>query len=278
MSLIEWKAERMKKRAVLTALALLIAVSTLTAHELFIKLDTYFLEPNSTVRVLLLNGTFALSENSVTADRVVGMALFGPDGLSRLEPESWEAATDTTYVILQTGAPGTYVLGISTVSRLISLDAESFNEYLEHDGIPDVLEARRATGKLGEDAVERYSKHVKAVYQVGERRTAGWSRALGYPAEIVPLANPYRLGVGQELAVRCLIHGEPAANQLVVAGGDLDGQLIAERQARADDEGVVRLRIDRAGKWYVKFIHMEETEEVGVDYESNWATLTFEVR
>ncbi|UCC81461.1 MAG: DUF4198 domain-containing protein [Gemmatimonadota bacterium] len=268
----------MKKRAVSSTLALVVVVSTLYAHELFIKLDTYFLEPDSEVRVLILNGTFALSENSITADRVVDISLLGPDGVSPLEPEAWNAATDTTYVTLQTGPPGTYVLGISTASRLIELDAESFNEYLEHDGIPDILEARRATGKLGEDAVERYSKHVKAVYQVGGTRTSGWSRALGYPAEVVPLANPYRLGVGQEFAVRCLVSGEPAANQLVVAGGEQEGQAIEEREARTDEEGVVRFTLERAGKWYVKFIHMTETEEEGVDYESNWATLTFEVR
>ncbi|NIN72893.1 MAG: DUF4198 domain-containing protein [Gemmatimonadetes bacterium] len=268
----------MRKRVVASALALVVAVSTLYAHELFIKFDTYFLEPDSEVRVLILNGTFALSENSVTVDRVVDMALLGPDGVSPLEPEAWNATTDTTYVTLHTGSPGTYVLGISTASRLIELDAESFNEYLEHDGIPDILEARRATGKLGEDAVERYSKHVKAVYQVGGTRTSGWSRALGYAAEIVPLENPYRLGAGQEFAVRCLVRGEPVANQLVVVGGELDGNAIEERESRTDDEGVVRFTVDRAGKWYIKFIHMAESEEEGVDYESNWATLTFEVR
>jgi uncharacterized GH25 family protein len=268
----------MKRPTVLSALALVLAVSTLYAHELFIKLDTYFLEPNSEVRVQLLNGTFALSENSITADRVVSMALLGPEGVAPLEPEAWNATTNTTYVTLRTGSAGTYVLGISTASRLIELDAESFNEYLEHDGIPDILEARRAAGKLGEDAVERYSKHVKAVYQVGGTRTSGWSRALGYPAEIVPLANPYRLGVGDEFAVRCLVHGEPAASQLVVVGGELGGQAIEERESRTNAEGVARFTVDRAGKWYVKFIHMAETEEEGVDYESNWATLTFEVR
>jgi hypothetical protein len=272
------RSESMSHRAILSALVLVLAASALYAHELFIKLDTYFLESNTRVRVLLLNGTFTNSENSITADRVVDVALAGPDGVSRLQPEAWDASSDTTYITLQTGPPGTYVLGVSTGSRLIELDAESFNEYLEHDGILDVLEARRATGKQGEDAVERYSKHVKAVYQVGDERTAGWSRTLGYPVEIVPLGNPYRLALGRELAFRCLVRGEPAANQLVIAGGDLEGQAIEERDARTDDDGVVRFTVDQAGKWYVRFIHMAETEEEGVDYESNWATLTFEVR
>jgi hypothetical protein len=30
--------------------------------------------------------------------------------------------------------------------------------------------------------------------------------------------------------------------------------------------------------WYVKFIHMARVREDSVDYESKWATMTFEVR
>lgn len=268
----------MRFRVTFLVLLLILAGSALFAHQLFIKLDTFFLEPHSKVRVALLNGTFALSENSITADRVLDIAVAGSGDVSHLRPEEWDASGDTTFLILETGDPGTYVLGVSTRSRLIELDAASFNEYLEHDGIGDVLERRRATGALDEDAVERYSKHVKAVYQVGESRSGGWDRSLGFPAEILPLTNPYELAVGDELAVRCLVHGSPVTNQLVFAGGEYGGSAIVERGGRTDDNGVVRLVFDRAGKWYVRFIHMVETDEDGVDYESNWATLTFEVK
>ena len=65
---------------------------------------------------------------------------------------------------------------------------------------------------------------------------------------------------------------------MAIVGGERDGGAVEERVARTDENGVVRLVVDGAGKWYVKFIHMVETEEEGVDYESNWATLTFEVK
>jgi hypothetical protein len=35
---------------------------------------------------------------------------------------------------------------------------------------------------------------------------------------------------------------------------------------------------DAAGRWYVKFVHMVRATEPGLDYESKWATLTFEMR
>ena len=156
--------------------------------------------------------------------------------------------------------------------------AETFNAYLEGEGISDVLDVRQKTGKLDHDAVERYSKHVKAVYQAGEARSGGWDRSLGFPAELVPLTNPYELAVGDELGLRSFVHGKPVANQIVIAGGDRDGKAIEEREVRTDDDGVVRFVLDRPGKWYVKFIHLVESEEEQVDYESNWATISFEVR
>ena len=268
----------MKSRRLIQALPLALLVPFLVGHDLFIKLDDYFLAPDSEVRIPILNGTFEGSENSITADRVVDIVLAGGSEVSYLDTEGWDASGDTTFLTLRTGAPGTYVFGVSTKSRSIELDAASFNEYLEHDGIPDVLAARKAEGELERDAVEQYSKHVKAVFQVGESRSGGWDRALGFPAEIVPLVNPYELSPGEAIAVRSLVLGKPVANQLVIAGGVSPEGIIAERDARTDENGVVRFTLESAGRWYVKFIHMEKTDEEGIDYESNWATLTFQVR
>ena len=44
-----------------------------------------------------------------------------------------------------------------------------------------------------------------------------------------------------------------------------------------DAEGVMLFELTHAGRWYLRLIHMVEVDEEGVDYESNWATLTFEV-
>jgi hypothetical protein len=259
-------------------LCLTVLSPFLVGHDLFIKLDDYFLAPDTEVRVPILNGSFALSENSVTSDRIEAIVLARSGETTHLDTEGWDASGDTTFLTLRTGEPGTYLLGVSTKSRLIELDAASFNEYLEHDGIPDVLEARRVEGELEQDAVERYSKHVKAVFQVGDSRGEGWERTLGFSAEIVPLANPYALRRGDALEVRCLVFGRPVASQLVIAGGVSSEGAIAERKTRTDENGVARFTLEDAGVWYVKFIHMEETDDEEVDYESNWATLSFQVR
>jgi uncharacterized GH25 family protein len=164
-------------------------------------------------------------------------------------------------------------------SRLtISTAIYDFNSYLKEDGIPDVLEARTRRGELNRAVRERYQKHVKAILQVGERRTDAFATPFGYPAELVPVTHPYTLHVGDTLALRCLVDRKPVAQQLVIAGGEDHGQPIQEVGARSDAEGIVRVRLSSSGRWYIKFVHMAAVSGDSVDYESKWATLTFEVR
>jgi uncharacterized GH25 family protein len=269
------------RRSVLIALLLMLATAaSVAAHDLFLKLESYFVRPESGVRIHVLNGTFSKSENAVARDRVRDLSLAGPLGISKVDTSSWSDRGDTSVLAIQIGAAGTYVVGASIHSRELRLEAKDFNAYLASDGVPDVLAARRQKGELDKPARERYSKHVKAVLQAGGRRTDAFATELGYPAELIPLENPYTLKVGQTLRVRALVEGTPTARQLVVAGGrTARGARIAPASVRTDSAGVARIRLRSPGLWYVKFIHMAPPQaDTTIDYESKWATLTFQVR
>jgi len=268
----------MRKQLVCAAILLMISATLLLAHDLFLKLDNYFVPANSRVRVAVLNGTFAASEGPVAADRLLDLSMVGPTQRHPIPRESWRPAGDTTWLSVQTGAPGTYVIGASLSPRQIALSAEDFNGYLKEDGIPDVLDARTRAGDLGRAARERYQKHVKAILQVGDLRTRAFEFVLGYPAEIVPMTNPFFLTVGDTLAVHCLVASKPIAQQLVIAAGEKGNIPIPEIRARTQEDGVARFAIRTAGKWYIKFIHMVPVSGDSVNYESKWATLTFQVR
>ena len=266
-----------------TAVALLITstATALVAHDLFIKLDTYFLTPDSQVTIPIYNGTFMTSENSITTDRVLDVSVVKQGKRISVGTDRWLAGENnyTTYLTIETGAPGTYVVGVSTKHNDFGLAAADFNEYLRVDGIPDVLAAREREGELGVDVRERYGKHVKAVVQVGDAPSEGYDAKLGYPAEIVPMENPYELELGNDIVVQCLVDGQPVAGQLVIAGGHGANGAIHEREGRTDANGKVSFTIREAGRWYVKFINMAKAEgDPDIDYESKWATLSFEVR
>lgn len=267
-------------RTTVIAGTLLLVASVALAHDLFLKLDTYFLQPHARVRIPVLNGTFTKSENFVAPERLADLSVVSPGGRTRPSPAmAWGRGPDSTSLLsIELGDAGTYVAGAATRPRELALSAEEFNAYLEEDGIPDVLAARRAAGELGKGARERYSKHVKAVFQVGEARSDGFNAVLGYAAEIVPLENPYTIGRGAALRVRCLVDGRPVANQTVLWGGEQSGQALAQRSTRTDGDGVAEVTLDAAGRWYVKFVHMVRATQPELDYESKWATLTFEIR
>jgi len=268
------------RRTIFVAVTLLLIASVALAHDLFLKLDTYFLERHTRVRIPVLNGTFATSEGFVAPERLADISVVSPEGRTRLSAATaWGRGRDRTSLLsLELGAPGTYVVGVSTRTREIELRAEDFNAYLKEDGIPDILEARRRDNELAKPARERYSKHVKAVFQVGQPRNEGFGVELGYPAEVVPLENPYASGRGTTLRVRCLVDGRPVGNQMVLWGGERDGYALTQRSTRTDSNGVAAVTLDAAGRWYVKFVHMARATQPGLDYESKWATLTFEIR
>jgi hypothetical protein len=261
-----------------TFLLLALSATSLLAHDLFLKLDNYFVPPNATVQIAVLNGTFSASEGPVTPDRLLDLTIVGPVQRQAIPRTSWKPAGDSTWLTVRTGEPGTYVIGASLSPREIALSGEDFNSYLKEDGIPDVLNARTLNAELGVAVRERYQKHVKAVLQVGDTRTEAYATVLGYPAEIVPLTNPYAARIGDTLVVRTLVGGKPIARQLVLAGSERDGKTIEETWDRSDSAGVARFALSGAGRWYIKFIHMVPVSGDSVSYASQWATLTFQVR
>ena len=260
----------------------LCSVASLTAHDLFLKLDSYFVKPGSAIDVHVLNGTFTKSEGSVARNRLRDISLVGPGGRSQVDTSAWLASGDSTMLSVNLDAPGTYVIGASVHPRTLRLEGKDFNKYLAEDGIPDVLAARRAKGELDLPARERYSKHVKALVQVGDARTARVDAELGYPAELIPLDNPYALRAGATLRVRALVDGKPVEKQAVLAGGHSPaGKRFRETTVRTDKNGVARVALRSRGVWYVKFINMRPISAAAgdsVDYESKWATMTFAVR
>ena len=270
----------MKKRFfAFLMICVLVAVPVL-AHDLFLKLDNYFVAVNDKISVKILNGSFQASEGAITFARISDVSVVSPMG-TRTNPKEADFTKDdkTTFLNLQPSEQGNYVVGLSTMTREIDLEAKDFNEYLSHDGIPDTLAERKRDKELTKKVRERYSKHVKIIFQVGEKQSDNFKTALGYPVEIVPVTNPYLLKSGNTFEFQCLKDGKPLVNQFVMTGReDATGKLIVGKNVRTDKNGVAKIKLDGAGKWYVRFINMTRLTDPNLNYESKWATLTFQIK
>ena len=279
------------------AVALILVAAIADAHDLFLRPSDFIVRPNASVHVRVLNGTFTTSEAPVARSRLYDLSVAGPEGIAHPDTTGWTLSTGAgtspaaeSAWHVELGRSGTYLLGASVRPSTIALTGAQFNEYLQEDGLPDVLAARRKAGELGEPARERYSKHVKALVRAESSRTRGadagadtaYRSVLGYVAELIPLEDPYSLHPGGVLHVRALVDGAPVSNQVVLAGGRTSaGVPIPERAVRTGADGVAAIALRGSGTWYVKFIQMSAvpaSARDSVNYESKWATLTFALR
>jgi len=270
---------RLPRITAIAAAAFIVMAGSAGAHDLFLRPDSFFIKPGARLLMKLINGTFSKSENAVARDRLRDLSLSGLSGRRTLDAASWNATGDASSFTVKVGGTGTYVLGASTLPRIIRLSGTQFNEYLKGDGLPDVLEARAKSRSLGDSASERYSKHVKALLQVGTKRSSGFDREFGYPAELIPLDNPYLLKTRGLLKVKAMVDGHPSGSQLVLFGGRTTKDVtITEDSVRTDERGIASVRLSGPGLWYIKFISMAKVANDSVNYESKWATLTFALR
>jgi uncharacterized GH25 family protein len=269
-----------KKIALFLTLCALLAAVPAFAHDLFLKLDGFFVQVNSKVSIKILNGSFQASEGAVNFARLKDLSVVAPSGV-RTNPKEADFTKEetTSFLNVQPTESGNYVVGLSTMPREIDLKAKDFNEYLTEDGIPDTLADRKKTKELTKDVRERYSKHVKTIFQAGDKQSDNYKTALGYPVEIIPQTNPYSLKAGASFEFLCLKDGVPLTNQFVMTGyEDANGKLVTGANVRTDKKGVAKIKLTGAGKWYVKFINMTRTDDPKINYESKWATLTFEIK
>ncbi len=265
------------------ALAALGVSGAAQAHEMFLRPASHLLAPQASTTITLVTGTFDKSANPVGRDRMRDVSIAAVGKISHPPHSWWRDDATASYLDLKVQGAGTQVIGVSTKPSVITLTAEDFDSYLRHDGIEDTLKARVAEPSA-KSVRERYSKHVKTIIQVGDAPSADIGQVLGYPAEIVPQANPASLKVGDTMSFKAMLHGKPLAGQLIYAsyeghhGHSDDGGHTHAYRLRTDTAGEGAFKIARAGKWYVTLINMKKVDQPDVDYESNWATLTFQVR
>ena len=95
----------MRLRKSVLAIILCVAGSA-EGHDLFLKLESYFLSPNSKVVVRLLNGTFQMSDGLVARTRMRDISLVSPYSSKSLEQGVvWRDEGKTTVMELQTEGP-----------------------------------------------------------------------------------------------------------------------------------------------------------------------------
>ena len=267
------------------SLVALVGLVVLSSHDLYIKLKSFHLKPGTETAIYLYNGTFEKSEAIVARNRMSDVSLINP-GEKATHPDAslWFEENNQTVLKIKTGKEGTGLLGVSTLPKVGDFTAKSFADNMKHEGLLHILEARKKSGDDAKPAKKKYAKHVKTIFQVGNKHSEDFKTVLGYPIELVPVNNPYTLKPGDALSMQLLIGGKPAAGEMVYAGyaghqgKSKDGLPHDAFQVKTNAKGIVSIKLSKAGHWYFRTVHVTKSNDPDADYISNTATVTFEIK
>jgi uncharacterized GH25 family protein len=265
----------MKKFAILPALmfAVSLAASAL-AHDTWLIPHQFNLAPKSTV----------------TLDMTSGMEFpkldVGPKP-ERVQSAKCRLAGKTFDITTRTAAPNSLQfkteladVGIATIwvklpARAIELKPEQVKEYLDEVDAPEALRREWADMKP-QRWRESYTKHPKTFARVGEPMSdRSWAEPAGMFLEIVPEKDPTLLKVGDDFPVRVLKDGKAFGGFSLnaVSAGQTKGET-----RKTDAEGRAKFRVGTAGRWLLRGTDIRKSTQPETDWESDFVTLTFEVK
>lgn len=250
---------------------------------MFLKANEPVVTEHTDQTVRLINGTFEKSENSISRDRMADVSILSNGVVKHPPTTDWTDDENSSYLKYRAGEAGTYVIGVSTRPNIIAMTPEEFVAYLKHDNVLDTLATFEKENQLTQ-VRERYSKHVRTIVQVGDTKTSDYSSELGYPVEILLDQSPSELRFGDDVSFRVLYQGKPVNNQRVRASyegfhdHDADGNHLNSYDLSTDSEGRATFLLSNKALWYITLIHMQKINDPDAEYESNWATITFNVK
>ena len=170
---------------------------------------------------------------------------------------------------------GVHLLSYESFPQENQLPGAEFDAYLNKEGLDEALDLRR--GGSGNHGVvrEAYSRCAKSLILVGEG-VRGGDQIVGLPLEIVAKTNVEHLVVGTTLLVQVLRDGEAIPGLLLKCFAM--ATLAEPFGVRTDEEGFARIKLSQAGRWMLSVVSIEPGDAAsGVDWQSYWASLTFDV-
>jgi uncharacterized GH25 family protein len=255
--------------ALVVALLLFGAGAIATAHEFWVEPSAFSLATGARLDVRLCIGDGAESwplprnERRIERFETIGQSakipLLGIDGA---DPAG----------IARLQMPGGYIVAFESKQTLANMPAAEFSAYLKEKGLEQILKLREHRGESQRGARDAYSRHAKALIRVGESQEALVDRAIGLRLELIAEAGR----PGDERRFQLRYEGKPLANALVTA--TLLGAAANDLHARTDKHGRATLSLQGAGAWRIDAVHMIKARDaVTADWESLWASLTFEL-
>lgn len=246
------------------------------AHEFWLLPEKSRASTDEAVMVTIAVGqNFVGDSIPFIPDSAVRFDIYGPGGTMT---DAARGFAEDPAGVVRPSRPGLYTVVYQNKGNPIAIDPETFNFYLENEGLDEALEYRRANGLMDTPGREYYTRFPKTWVMSGDNIDAGrWALApSNLKFEIVPLSNPFRWRPGDTVDLRVLYEGKPIEGVLV--GTFTKGSEGRIEAARSNADGVARIHIDRPGRWLAAAVHMIPAEgRPDIDWESFWTSVTIDI-
>ena len=268
-------------KIVVTALVLL-ALSSIgcpaAAHNTWLQPRRTIVLPGTIAQIDLTSGDkFAAFDAAIMPDRVA-TARARLNGKT-VDVQLGAPEKKSLEIRVPLSDPGIATIWLSLAPKSIELNRKEVQHYLQEIDAPALLTQAWYAGKGAKTWREVYAKHTKTFVVVGRggrtKADRSWSEPVGMPLEIVPEKDLTMLRAGDEFSVRVLRHGAPL--------GDFSVGIVREGNTnrafrKTDAAGRAVFRVTRAGKWLLRGTELRSSNKSGIDWESDFTTLSFEVQ
>jgi len=255
------------------------AAPAASAHEFWLEPTAFNAPAGGPIGIYVCNGS-GFEGWSLPRDprRIEEFVAVGPDGS---HPVVGLDGSEPAGIVRLTGA-GSYVLAYRSNRAMTVQPDEKFDAYLREKGLDAALATRNKERHGGGRVRESYSRYAKSLVRVSNRtdsasRVTGSppDRVIGLPLEIV--AENDLFATNQDTKTfRVLYRGKPLAGVLVSAMRP--GTTDTDVTARTDSSGRVQFSLRKGGAWRIAAVHMvAPPSDVDADWDSLWASLTFEL-
>ncbi|TVR01247.1 MAG: DUF4198 domain-containing protein [Desulfovibrionales bacterium] len=255
----------MFKKPLFFSTVLLTLVATLPvlcmAHYPWINMQSYQAREGRPANLTIGWGHVFPMDGFMSQDRIEELVILTPDG-SKTEVE---AKSDLEFASATSLAAGSHLVFGQPKSGYWTRTATGGRRQSKED-LDNVLGCSFSVNTM------------KAVLNVGDA-VGAVDHAVGHPLEIIPMANPGTLRVGDYLPIRILLSGKPYSGFFHATHEGFSSQSdVFAYTARTDADGNGRLRLLNRGRWLVKVEHQEDYPDSNIcDIRTYRGTLTFGV-
>lgn len=152
---------------------------------------------------------------------------------------------------------GTCMVTLISNRTYQEIPAQDFNQYLQKEGLFDILQNRKEREETDSTGIEFYQQCAKTIFQVGRSRDKTYGINTPMILDMIPQSNPYLLNDGDTLLVSVLLNNEPLTGSQVRIGHQINDST-TWITATTDEKGFVKFPVLTSGKWILSTVTMEE--------------------